>query len=114
MATSSEYKKLIELSKSSETKNVFYLELDKHLQKTQNYDKFPQIKLFASLILLNAQINPIEFVRQEEMFVNEIRNKSSKTLSEHEILFMERFVSIFESLLQNKITFREYKNCCET
>ena len=105
-----EYKKLIELSKSSETKNVFYLELDKHLQKTQNYDKFPQIKLFSSLILLNAQINPIDFVRQEEMFVNEIRNKSSKTLSEQDILFMERFVSIFESLLQNKITFREYKN----
>lgn len=105
-----EYKELIELSKHSETKNIFYLTLDKHLQKTQNYDKFPQIKLLASIILLNTQINPIDFVRQEETFVNEIRNKSSRTLSEREILFMERFVSIFESLLQNKINFREYKN----
>lgn len=105
-----EYKALMELSNSSETKNIFYLELDKYLQKTQEYDRFTQIKLFSSIILLNAQINPIDFVRQEEMFVNEIRNKAAKTLSEHEIMFLERFVSIFESLLQNKINFREYKN----
>gem|GEM_PF-622014 len=44
------------------------------------------------------------------MFINEMRNKSSKTLSEQEVLFLERFVSIFESLLQNKINYREYKN----
>ena len=105
-----EYKALIELSKSYETKKVFYLELSKHLQKTKDYGKFPQIKLFSSYILLNSQTNPIDFVRQEEMFVNEVRNKSSKTLSEQEVLFMERFVSIFESLLQNKINYREYKN----
>ena len=105
-----EYKALTELSKSPETKKVFYLELNKHLQKTKDYEKFPQIELFSSYILLNSQTNPIEFVRQEEMFVNEIRNKSSKTLSEQEVLFMERFVSIFESLLQNKINYREYKN----
>ena len=105
-----EYKSLTELSKSPETKKVFYLELNKHLQKTKDYEKFPQIKLFSSYILLNSQTNPVDFVRQEEMFVNEIRNKSSKTLSEQEVLFMERFVSIFESLLQNKINYREYKN----
>jgi glycogen operon protein len=105
-----EYKELIKLSQSSETKSVFYLELVRRLQKTHEYEHFTQIKLLSSFILLNAEINPIEFVRQEEMFVNEIRNKSSKTLSEREILFMERFVSIFESLLQNKINFREYKN----
>ena len=106
----SEYKTLTELLKSPETKNVFYLELSKHLQKMRDYENFPQIRQFASYILLNAQVNPIDFVRQEEMFVNEIRNKSSQNLSEREILFMERFVSIFESLLQNKINFREYKN----
>lgn len=105
-----EYKSLIELSKSLETKNVFYLELNRCLQKIQDHERFTQINLLSSSILLNTQINPIEFVRQEEMFVNEIRNKSSKILSEHEILFMERFFSIFESLLQNKISFREYKN----
>ncbi len=105
-----EYKALTELSKSPETKKIFYLELSKHLQKTKDYEKFPQIKLFSSYILLNSQTNPIDFVRQEEMFVNEMRNKSSKTLSEQEVLFMERFVSIFESLLQNKINYREYKN----
>ena len=105
-----EYKALTELSKSPETKKVFYLELNKHLQKTKDYEKFPQIKLFSSYILLNSQTNPIDFVRQEEMFVNEIRNKSSKTLSEQEVLFMERFVLIFKSLLQNKINYREYKN----
>lgn len=106
----SEYKILAELSKLPETKNVFYLELSKCLQKTKDYEKFPQIKLFSLYIVLNTQINPIDFVRQEEKFVNEIRNKSSQNLSEQEILFMERFVSIFESLLQNKINFREYKN----
>ncbi|MBO7611545.1 MAG: hypothetical protein J6T23_04955 [Elusimicrobia bacterium] len=108
--TFTEYKTLVELSKSPETKNVFYLELYKHLQKISDYEKFPQINLFASYILLNAKVNPIDFVRQEETFVNELRNKSSKNLSEREILFMERFVSVFESLLQNKITYREYKN----
>ena len=72
--------------------------------------RFTQIKLYVSFILLNEKINPLEFIRQEEMFVNEIRNKSSKTLSEREILFMERFLSLLESLLQNKINFREYKN----
>ena len=106
----SEYKTLVELLNSPKTKNVFYVELSKYLQKAQYYERFMQIKLFSSIIFLNAQINPIDFVRQEEMFVNEIRNKSSKTVSEQEILFMERFVSIFESLLQNKINFREYKN----
>ena len=105
-----DYKSLIELSSSLEKRNVFYLELNKYLQKTKEYEKFPQIKLFSSYILLNSKINPIDFVRQEEMLVNEIRNKSSKTLSEQEVLFMERFISIFESLLQNKINFREYKN----
>ncbi len=105
-----EYKALTELSKSPETKKVFYLELSKYLQKTKDYENFPQIKLLSSYILLNSQTNPIDFVRQEEMFINEIRNKSSKTLSEQEVLFMERFVSIFESLLQNKINYREYKN----
>ena len=108
--TPAEYKAVMELSNSSENKNVFYLELDKCLQKTQDYENFPQIKLFTSYIIINAKINPIDFVRQNEMFVNEIRNKSSKNLSEREILFMERFISIFESLLQNKINFREYKN----
>lgn len=108
--TFAEYKALMELSKSSETKNVFYLELGRYLQKMQDYEKFTQIKLLSSFILLSAEINPIDFVRQEEMFVNEIRNKSSKTLTEREILFMERFISIFESLLQNKINFRDYKN----
>ena len=105
-----EYKALTELSKSPETKKVFYLELSKYLQKTKDYENFPQIKLLSSYILLNSQTNPIDFVRQEEMFVNEIRNKSSMTLSEQEVLFLERFVSIFESLLQNKINYREYKN----
>ena len=106
--TLAEYKALMELSASN--RNVFYLELNKYLQKTKEYESFSQIKLFSSYILLNSKINPIEFVRQEEMLVNEIRNKSSKTLSEQEVLFMERFISIFESLLQNKINFREYKN----
>ncbi|MBR3628474.1 MAG: hypothetical protein IKN42_06480 [Elusimicrobia bacterium] len=105
-----EYKALIELSKSPETKNIFYLELSRCLQKTKYYERFTQIKLYVSFILLNEKINPLEFIRQEEMFVNEIRNKSSKTLSEREILFMERFLSLLESLLQNKINFREYKN----
>ena len=105
-----EYKALTELSKSPETKKVFYLELSKYLQKTKDYENFPQIKLLSSYILLNSQTNPIDFVRQEEMFINEMRNKSSKTLSEQEVLFLERFVSIFESLLQNKINYREYKN----
>ena len=105
-----EYKALTELSKSDETKNIFYLEIYRLLQKTKNYERFTQIKLFASYILLNAEINPIDFVHQEEMLVNEIRNKSAKTSSEREVLFMERFASIFESLLQNKISFREYKN----
>ena len=108
--TPAEYKALIELSSSLEKRNVFYLELNKYLQNTKEYEKFSQINLFSSYILLNSKINPIEFVRQEEMLVNEIRNKSSKTLSEQEVLFMERFVSIFEALLQNKINFREYKN----
>ena len=108
--TPAEYKALMELSNSSENKNVFYLELDKYLQKTKSYENFSQIKLFTSYILLNAKINPIDFVRQNEMFINEIRNKSSKSLSEREILFMERFISVFEALLQNKINFREYKN----
>ena len=106
--TPAEYKTLMELSASN--KNVFFLELNKYLQKIKEYEKFTQIKLFSSYILLNSKINPIEFVRQEEMLVNEIRNKSSKTLSEQEVLFMERFISIFEALLQNKINFREYKN----
>ena len=105
-----EYKALIELSSSSETKDVFYLELSRYLQKTKYYERFTQIKLYVSFIFLNEQINPVDFIHQEEMFVNEIRNKSSKTVSEREILFMERFISIFESLLQNKINFREYKN----
>lgn len=105
-----EYKKLVELAQSLETKNIFYFELDKYLQKTNNYKNFTQIKLFLSLNLLNLQINPVTFLQEEEMFVNEIRNKSSKTLCESEILFMERFVSVFEALLQNKINFREYKN----
>ncbi len=105
-----EYQALIELSKSSETKNLFYLELSKHLQKAKDYEKFAQIKLLTEHIILNLQLNPIEFVRQEEMLVSEIRNKSATTLSETEVLFMERFVSILGSLLQNKITFREYQN----
>lgn len=105
-----EYKKLADLSKSSETKDSFYLELDKHLQKIESNKKFMQIKNLSVLVFLNEKINPVEFICQEEMFLNEIRNKSSKTLSEQEILFMERFVSVFEALLQNKISFTEYKN----
>ena len=44
------------------------------------------------------------------MLINEIRNRSAKTSAEREILFLERFTSILDSLLQNKINFRKYKN----
>lgn len=104
------YRKLSELSNSPRTEGLFYLELAGLLQDKGVCKKYPELEKFFSFIRLNQKINPVELIRQEQMLVNEIRNRSAKTAAEREILFLERFASILGSLLQNKINFREYKN----
>lgn len=104
------YRKLSELSNSPQTEGIFYLELAGLLQDKEAYKNYPELEKFFSFIRLNQKINPVELIRQEEMLINEIRNRSAKTSAEREILFLERFTSILGSLLQNKINFREYKN----
>lgn len=106
----SEYKSLLESIQDPETEGVFYLKLAQILQAENDHKKYPNLSKLLTIIKINQKINPVEFVRQENMLITEIRDKSATSLSEREILFMEQFSSILESLLQNKITYREYKN----
>lgn len=103
-----EYKTLVELSRSPETEAVFYLKLSQIMQNDPK--KRPSLEKFFIFVRLNQKINPAELVRQETMLVNEIRNKAAKTSAERDILFLERFASLLNALLQNKITVSEYKN----
>jgi len=69
----------------------------------------PNLAKFFSYLRLNYSINQIQLMQEEELFVKEAISRKVSSLSDKEILFLERMSNALESVVTFKILPKEYE-----
>ncbi len=95
----------------SETKN--FTQMDKlygymiKLSRQYNLDlsqNFKELEKFFAYIELSQAINPMELIKEEQNFKDEINDRFSENKAEEEIVFLSNFVRYYQDYLMGKIT----------
>lgn len=103
------YTQLTEQLKDETKIEEYYFSLLK-ISKEYNIDlkKYSALKNFFTFVELNYQINPINLVLEEKLFLKEILNFSTKNVFDREILFIDEMFSYLKNYLELKITYDEF------
>ena len=95
----------------SETKN--FSQMDKlygymiKLSRQYNLDlsqNFKELEKFFAYIELSQAINPLELIKEEQNFKDEINDRFSENKAEEEVVFLSNFVRYYQDYLLGKIT----------
>jgi hypothetical protein len=70
---------------------------------------FKELEKFFKYIELSQAINPLELVREEQEFKDEINDRFSENKAEEEVTFLSNFIRYYEEYLTGKITAEDYK-----
>ena len=95
----------------NETKN--FSQMDKlygymiKLSRQYNLDlsqNFKELEKFFAYIELSQAINPLELIKEEQNFKDEINDRFSENKAEEEVVFLSNFVRYYQDYLTGKIT----------
>ena len=95
----------------SETKN--FSQMDKlygymiKLSRQYNLDlsgNFRELEKFFAYIELSQAINPLELIKEEQNFKDEINDRFSENKAEEDVVFLSSFVRYYQDYLTGKIT----------
>ena len=100
------YKMLVEGTKNFSQMDKLYgylikLSREYKLDLSQN---FRELEKFFEYIEISQKINPLELVKEEQDFKDEINDKYSRNKAEQEVVFINKFVRYYEDYLIGKIT----------
>jgi mRNA degradation ribonuclease J1/J2 len=73
-------------------------------------ENLPQAARFLDYVALRQNVNPIEFIREENMLINDLHVRLSKSEDEKEIVFLISFFKQFSDYYSNKISAEEYES----
>jgi hypothetical protein len=65
---------------------------------------FPALEKFFAYIELSQKINPLELIKEEQNFKDEINDKFAVNKAEEEVVFLSSFVRYYKDYLTGKIT----------
>ena len=102
----SAYKKLVEGTKNFSQMDKLYGYLIKlsrqyNLNLSQN---FRELEKFFEYIEISQKINPLELIKEEQNFKDEINDKFSQNKAEQEVVFINNFIRYYDDYLSGKIT----------
>ena len=100
------YKMLVEGTKNFSQMDKLYGYLIKlsrqyNLNLSQN---FRELEKFFEYIEMSQKINPLELVKEEQNFKDEINDKYSRNKAEQEVVFINNFIRYYDDYLSGKIT----------
>ncbi|MBN1622058.1 MAG: hypothetical protein JW871_05660, partial [Endomicrobiales bacterium] len=98
------------LKKYSEPDDV-YLYIDRiiHEFDLKIETKFPNLKEFLEYVKLSQEVNPIELVSEENILLQKINIKLSKSQAEKEVVILDGLFKYYSSYYTNKISNKEYE-----
>ena len=100
------YKKLVEGTKNFSQMDKLYGYLIK-LSRQYNLNlgqNFRELEKFFEYIEMSQKINPLELIKEEQNFKDEINDKFSQNKAEQEVVFINNFIRYYEDYLSGKIT----------
>ena len=100
------YKMLLEQTKNFAQMDKLYGYIIK-LSRQYNLDlssNFPELEKFFSYIEISQKINPLELIKEEQVFKDEINDRFSVNKAEEEVVFLSSFVRYYRDYLTGKIT----------
>ena len=105
------YKVLVDATKGFSQMDKLYGYLIR-LSRQYNLDlsgNFKELEKFFEYIEISQAINPLELMKEEQDFKDELNDKFSVNKVEQEVIFLSNFVRYYEDYLTGKITTQDYE-----
>jgi hypothetical protein len=109
LITYGEFSALTDAAANAQTEISFYFDLAKIYKRLNFAGKYYELEEFFKYLSSNQQTDPLELLKEENALVNELKDKSAKSETERELIFLSFFINIFEGFLTNKITAPQYQ-----
>jgi hypothetical protein len=65
---------------------------------------FPELEKFFAYMELSQKINPLQLIKEEQNFKDEINDKFAANKAEEEVVFISNFIKYYRDYLTSKIT----------